>query len=430
MDIDECESGQHSCNKQSEVCDNTKGGYRCLARQIPRFSSQDDFQDSFRFCILGSEWDPVEKQCKPTAESGLRFEHFGSDPPKSRCTTGHHHCDSRSQRCLDNGLGGYNCVNRVSMIRREATEDSSSTSPSPDSSGTEPDDSSIDINKPKDPVGSVAPIGDGFDCPSDYRIDLNSKRCVKINICRPNPCKQGDTCLPFLNQNGEQGYKCQQQCPKGYRVISTSLDASLGFGNGVRNNVKSNTVCEDIDECRLGTNNCRLDDHEFCVNTDGAYVCRCETGFFKNKDGRCQDIDECAERGDILCPPDTSRCVNKPGSYQCECKQGFRHEGDNTKICVDVNECSEVEHTCQHTCLNTYGSRKCLCRSGYKLAEDGHNCLDIDECSLYQNQSSPANDRLCAGVCVNVPGSYQCSCPQGYRMSIDQTTCQGNLSLR
>lgn len=32
LDIDECELNTHSCKRSSEVCDNTKGGFRCLAR--------------------------------------------------------------------------------------------------------------------------------------------------------------------------------------------------------------------------------------------------------------------------------------------------------------------------------------------------------------------------------------------------------------
>lgn len=33
LDVDECKLGLHSCNKLNELCDNTRGGYRCLARR-------------------------------------------------------------------------------------------------------------------------------------------------------------------------------------------------------------------------------------------------------------------------------------------------------------------------------------------------------------------------------------------------------------
>lgn len=33
LDVDECKLGLHTCNKSNEVCDNTRGGFRCLARR-------------------------------------------------------------------------------------------------------------------------------------------------------------------------------------------------------------------------------------------------------------------------------------------------------------------------------------------------------------------------------------------------------------
>ncbi|KAG9508909.1 Fibulin-1 [Fragariocoptes setiger] len=537
VDIDECAEQLHSCNRQAEICDNTRGAYRCLARDsVASSSSPSSHRDT---CAFGFEWDIVVHQCVPVLshkqpammqQDGLQQFHSshhshshssrsfasgatnlpshssqfhlsqstfgtpdtGSGPTlsthtqqltvhKGSCNSGQqqhqNQCDTRTHRCVDLAFGkGYTCLKLITsnaaarslLIRRkrfgemegtsgdttteegeevtssagETTTSTTTTSSSTEAptSGDNKDEEIDNIdNSERDNalIGSVSPIGSGvFDCSADYRYDFNTRRCHKINICRPNPCKQGDTCLPFVTTTGEKSYKCQQQCPKGYRVVSLSLDAASGFGTGIRsNNVRSNTLCEDIDECRLGTNTCLAENHEICLNTDGSYVCRCETGFFKNSDGKCQDIDECAERGDMLCPPDTSRCVNKPGTYQCACKAGFRHEGDNTRLCVDIDECKEVERTCEHTCLNTYGSHKCLCRRGYRLADDGHSCQDIDECKLYGNHSlsgvggasangQPISERTCVGVCINLPGSFQCQCPQGYRLSLDQTTCQ------
>lgn len=34
LDVDECKLGLHTCNKGSEVCDNTRGSYKCLARSL------------------------------------------------------------------------------------------------------------------------------------------------------------------------------------------------------------------------------------------------------------------------------------------------------------------------------------------------------------------------------------------------------------
>ena len=43
-------------------------------------------------------------------------------------------------------------------------------------------------------------------------------------------------------------------------------------------------------------------------------------------------------------------------------------------FCIDINECEEYRHDCQHKCNNTNGSFVCECYSGYSLAADGHTC--------------------------------------------------------
>ena len=41
---------------------------------------------------------------------------------------------------------------------------------------------------------------------------------------------------------------------------------------------------------------------------------------------------------------------------------------------LDINECAEGIDNCDHNCTNTEGSFNCLCRNGYELDSDGHNC--------------------------------------------------------
>lgn len=91
VDIDECKLNQHSCNKQSEVCDNTRGGFRCLARQnslvqqaqttigrslLTPFSDQDSGGEfvSLRLCPLGSRWNSEEKRCISASNSQMNVE--------------------------------------------------------------------------------------------------------------------------------------------------------------------------------------------------------------------------------------------------------------------------------------------------------------------------------------------------------------------
>ncbi|XP_060117742.1 signal peptide, CUB and EGF-like domain-containing protein 2 isoform X7 [Heteronotia binoei] len=123
------------------------------------------------------------------------------------------------------------------------------------------------------------------------------------------------------------------------------------------------------------------------------------------------DVDECAQGLDD-CHPD-SICQNTPKLYKCTCKPGYSGEG---KICEDIDECdNDFNGGCVHECFNIPGNYRCMCYDGFMLAQDGHNCLDTDECLL--------NNGGCQHVCVNTVGSYECRCNDGFFLSDNQHTC-------
>ena len=43
-------------------------------------------------------------------------------------------------------------------------------------------------------------------------------------------------------------------------------------------------------------------------------------------------------------------------------------------ILLDINECDEGSHNCEHNCTNTVGSFECFCNSGYRLDGNRRNC--------------------------------------------------------
>ncbi|KAF7245525.1 Signal peptide, CUB and EGF-like domain-containing protein 2 [Varanus komodoensis] len=123
------------------------------------------------------------------------------------------------------------------------------------------------------------------------------------------------------------------------------------------------------------------------------------------------DVDECAEGIDD-CHPDAI-CQNTPKLYKCMCKPGYSGEG---KTCKDIDECdNDFDGGCVHECFNIPGNYRCTCYDGFMLAQDGHNCLDVDECLL--------NNGGCQHVCVNTVGSYECRCNVGFFLSDNQHTC-------
>jgi len=46
-------------------------------------------------------------------------------------------------------------------------------------------------------------------------------------------------------------------------------------------------------------------------------------------------------------------------------------------LCVrsDVNECATNNGGCEDTCNNTIGSYNCQCRAGFRLADNGRDCV-------------------------------------------------------
>ncbi|KAL1250389.1 hypothetical protein QQF64_021394, partial [Cirrhinus molitorella] len=124
-----------------------------------------------------------------------------------------------------------------------------------------------------------------------------------------------------------------------------------------------------------------------------------------------QDVDECAEALDS-CSMDAI-CQNTLKSYKCICKSGYKGDG---KHCEDIDECaSEYNGGCVHECINIPGNYRCTCYDGFRLANDGHNCLDVDECA--------EGNGGCQQVCVNMMGSYECRCRDGFLLSDNQHTC-------
>ncbi|XP_025025441.1 signal peptide, CUB and EGF-like domain-containing protein 2 isoform X6 [Python bivittatus] len=123
------------------------------------------------------------------------------------------------------------------------------------------------------------------------------------------------------------------------------------------------------------------------------------------------DVDECAQGIDD-CHPDAI-CQNTLKLYKCTCKPGYSGEG---KTCDDIDECdNDFNGGCVHECFNIPGNYRCMCYDGFMLAQDGHNCLDTDECLV--------NNGGCQHVCINTVGSYECRCNEGFFLSDNQHTC-------
>lgn len=78
-----------------------------------------------------------------------------------------------------------------------------------------------------------------------------------------------------------------------------------------------------------------------------------------------------------------------------------------------ANPCLINNGGCSQTCTFTHVSHFCDCKPGYKLAEDGVTCDDIDECQIFGS---------CSQLCTNTKGSFKCSCLEGYALDLHRPT--------
>ena len=150
--------------------------------------------------------------------------------------------------------------------------------------------------------------------------------------------------------------------------------------------------CVDIDECQ---NRGTCPKRSSCENTEGNYICHCDTGF---EGDICEDIDECTRNS---CDANAA-CSNTEGSFSCFCNLGYRGNGTTCK----VGQCDDQRCPPDQKCVSPT-TNECECKEGFSMNTQLEICEDVDECLL---------DHDCGknSTCVNIKGSFTCRCNQGY----------------
>uniref|UniRef100_A0A182JMQ3 EGF-like domain-containing protein n=1 Tax=Anopheles atroparvus TaxID=41427 RepID=A0A182JMQ3_ANOAO len=395
-DVDECETGEASCDAARQICRNSRGGFQCVDIILPDIACDAGYQ-------------PRDGKCEDIDE----------------CAADKNACDS-NQVCT-NEIGGFRCDCKIGFILDAVTN------------------ACVDINECQ---------VNAHECLETQRCDntIGSYTCIRLQSCgtgytlnaETGHCDDDDECAlrrhncrpPMECFNTKGSFRCRQpykyqSSARTYTSTSTSTSTTTSTtaqpyraryssyqpylppcGIGFERNALG--ACVDIDECTTGEAQCGPD--QTCKNKQGGYVCVCPPGHMIGRSQHCEDIDECAMYGTKVCPHN-SNCVNTVGSYRCDCTEGFKKHSPNEMLCTDVDECKEMPGLCHQRCLNYWGSYRCGCNPGYRLSYNNRTCDDVDECEEYKSAN------LCVGNCENTPGSYACSCPPGYNLGADGRSC-------
>ncbi|XP_034267665.1 thrombomodulin [Pantherophis guttatus] len=178
---------------------------------------------------------------------------------------------------------------------------------------------------------------------------------------------------------------CQQYCePQGDSGVCMCFE-----GYELDSDGKS---CLDIDDCQATPGLCEQE----CINTQGAFECRCWQGYDLVK-GKC--LLEKWACFDLTCEHD---CNLVDGEYKCTCFEGYIPDPKSPHKCLQVCNQSQCAAQCDPNNIN-----ECYCPENFILEMniDGIQvCTDINECEA----------KFCGSLkCINIPGSYNCICPNG-----------------
>lgn len=251
-----------------------------------------------------------------------------------------------------------------------------------------------------------------------YDLEGDGTRCIDLNECSAGlfECQEHASCV-----NSPGAYECvcdngylpnasTDECLDSCLVLmSTTCDAEGGICTKPDGNATCRCKAGYIDvkgdgsECREDAQCTSLNCHEYatCDSSDGPPECVCPAGFSGNGT-LCEDVDECT-MGTHDCDA-KANCTNTLGGFACSCQDGWSGTGrkgvNGEPGCTDINECTTNAHNCNAlaTCKNTAGSYTCVCPSGYGGTGVGPTgCCMPDGANTDASHPNDGKDNDCNG---------------------------------
>ncbi|XP_030562387.1 low-density lipoprotein receptor-like isoform X2 [Drosophila novamexicana] len=233
------------------------------------------------------------------------------------------------------------------------------------------------------------------DCPdaSDERACANSTKLVTPCLPHEYQCKDRITCL-------HHSWVCDgdRDCPDGDDEHASSCKNVTcrpdQFQCSDRSCIAGHLTCNGQADCADGS------DERDCKLAAPPKSCNASSHFDCGGSQCIPLLKVCDKRKD--CPDGEDEPAGKCGQNECAAKNGG----------------------CMHRCVDHLVGYSCDCHEGYKLSEDGHSCVDVNECE---------QPGVCSQICVNEIGGFKCECKAGYmRDPRNHTRCkatEGHASL-
>ncbi|KAJ1366417.1 hypothetical protein KIN20_027073 [Parelaphostrongylus tenuis] len=171
--------------------------------------------------------------------------------------------------------------------------------------------------------------------PTTFHLLPNDLLSTQSNVGQPGKwifriddvigtCPAGREHPPLCDKDcpsGRYGFFCEGRCRCS---AGFPCDTATGVcANGCAAGWTGSTCDEDVDECAAGIVSCGSNAE--CVNTIGAYECRCRKGY--SGDGKlCSLVERCYSRFGRSCSTNAS-CAEYPDGPRCVCDQGYRGDG-------------------------------------------------------------------------------------------------------
>ncbi|NWW74805.1 LRP2 protein, partial [Climacteris rufus] len=232
-------------------------------------------------------------------------------------------------------------------------------------------------------------------------------------------CDDKDDCLDGTDEPSTCGELCAAAgcCPRGAGSWDSLLTACLAC---------SCQVCSARVDIRSGDLYWLAFPHLSCPRTD--VLCRDGTECVAQA-YLCDGEKDCADGSD---EDGCAQLCNTPGqpapcqSHEYPCGLGACLNA--SLVCNGLQDCADgsdeggncsvpCQRSCARLCYPSPQGPRCWCGPGYRLAEDGLSCMDIDECTEW-------GEGACSQTCLNSPGSYSCGCLPGYLLEPDGHVCK------